>query len=108
MIFQRSRLLVDLRFCLGWGFPTSASRDSSGQEELSMSDHYWLSEAQLERLNPYFPRSHALHADSAGLWHAGARAFGRALTHRVFGTRALAPVWTLGAAHHTLTSVNDL
>lgn len=23
-----------------------------------MSDHYWLSEAQLERIKPYFPRSH--------------------------------------------------
>lgn len=23
-----------------------------------MSDHYWLSKAQLERLKPYFPRSH--------------------------------------------------
>lgn len=23
-----------------------------------MSDHFWLSEAQLERIKPYFPRSH--------------------------------------------------
>jgi len=23
-----------------------------------MSDHYWLTEAQLERIKPYFPRSH--------------------------------------------------
>jgi len=23
-----------------------------------MSDHYWLTEAQLERIQPYFPRSH--------------------------------------------------
>jgi putative transposase len=23
-----------------------------------MSDHYWLTEAQLERIRPYFPRSH--------------------------------------------------
>jgi transposase len=23
-----------------------------------MSDHYWLSEAQLERIKPYFPQSH--------------------------------------------------
>jgi putative transposase len=23
-----------------------------------MSDQYWLSEAQLERIKPYFPRSH--------------------------------------------------
>ncbi len=23
-----------------------------------MSDHYWLTEPQLERIKPYFPRSH--------------------------------------------------
>jgi transposase len=23
-----------------------------------MSDHYWLSEAEIERMKPYFPRSH--------------------------------------------------
>jgi hypothetical protein len=28
------------------------------QEALQMSDHYWLSEAQLERIKPYFPQSH--------------------------------------------------
>jgi hypothetical protein len=25
-----------------------------------MSDLYWLSEAQIERLRPYFPKSHGL------------------------------------------------
>ena len=25
-----------------------------------MSDHYWLSEPQLERIKPYFPRSHGV------------------------------------------------
>ena len=25
-----------------------------------MSDHYWLSEAQLNRIKPYFPRSHGV------------------------------------------------
>ena len=25
-----------------------------------MSDHYWLSQAQLERIKPYFPRSHGV------------------------------------------------
>ncbi len=25
-----------------------------------MSDHYWLTEAQIERQKPYFPRSHAV------------------------------------------------
>ena len=25
-----------------------------------MSDHYWLSEAQIERIKPYFPRSHGV------------------------------------------------
>ncbi len=25
-----------------------------------MSDHYWLNEAQLERIKPYFPRSHGV------------------------------------------------
>ncbi len=25
-----------------------------------MSDHYWLSETQLERIKPYFPRSHGV------------------------------------------------
>jgi len=25
-----------------------------------MSDHYWLTEAQIERLKPYFPRSHGV------------------------------------------------
>ena len=25
-----------------------------------MSDHYWLTEAQIERLEPYFPRSHGV------------------------------------------------
>jgi transposase len=29
-----------------------------GQEDPPMSDQYWLSEAQLERIKPYFPRSH--------------------------------------------------
>src|SRR5713101_8962573 len=28
------------------------------QEALPMSDRYWLSEAQLERIKPYFPRPH--------------------------------------------------
>ena len=23
-----------------------------------MSDHYWISEAQVERIKPYFPRPH--------------------------------------------------
>lgn len=40
------------------GFLRCATRDSNGQEELPMSDHYWLTEAQLERIRPYFPRSH--------------------------------------------------
>jgi len=31
-----------------------------GQENLPMSDHYWLTEAQIERLKPYFPRSHGV------------------------------------------------
>ncbi len=25
-----------------------------------MPDHYWLTEAQIERLKPYFPRSHGV------------------------------------------------
>ena len=25
-----------------------------------MSDHYWLSETQLDRLKPFFPRSHGV------------------------------------------------
>ena len=25
-----------------------------------MSDHYWLSEAQLNRIKPHFPRSHGV------------------------------------------------
>lgn len=25
-----------------------------------MSDHYWLSETQIERIKPYFPRSHGV------------------------------------------------
>ena len=25
-----------------------------------MSDHYWLSEAQIERIEPYFPLSHGV------------------------------------------------
>jgi transposase len=25
-----------------------------------MSDHYWISEAQLKRIKPYFPRSHGV------------------------------------------------
>ena len=25
-----------------------------------MSDHYWLSEAQIKRIKPYFPRSHGV------------------------------------------------
>ncbi len=25
-----------------------------------MSDHYWLSKAQIERIKPYFPRSHGV------------------------------------------------
>ncbi len=25
-----------------------------------MSDHYWLTEAQIERLKPYFPRAHGV------------------------------------------------
>ena len=44
---------LDVR-CLG-GFLTRAGRDPSGQEDLLMSDHSWLSEAQLERIKPYFP-----------------------------------------------------
>ena len=30
------------------------------QEDLPMSDHYWLSETQLDRLKPFFPRSHGV------------------------------------------------
>jgi putative transposase len=30
------------------------------QEELDMSDHYWLSVAQVERIKPYFPLSHGV------------------------------------------------
>ena len=30
------------------------------QEDLQMSDHYWLSETQIERIKPYFPRSHGV------------------------------------------------
>lgn len=30
------------------------------QEDLLMSDHYWLSEAQIECIKPYFPRSHGV------------------------------------------------
>jgi putative transposase len=41
------------------GFLSFATRDSSGQEELPMSDHYWLTKAQLERIQPYFPRPHS-------------------------------------------------
>jgi len=41
-----------------WGFHSCAIRDSNGQEELPMPDHYWLTKAQLERIQPYFPRSH--------------------------------------------------
>jgi len=40
------------------GFPSCATRDSIGQEKLPMSDHYWLTETQFERIRPYFPRSH--------------------------------------------------
>lgn len=29
-------------------------------EDLHMSDHYWLSEAQIERIKPYFPRPHGV------------------------------------------------
>ena len=30
------------------------------QEELYMSDHYWLSVAQVECIKPYFPLSHGV------------------------------------------------
>jgi transposase len=30
------------------------------QEELHMSDHYWLSETQIERIRPFFARSHGV------------------------------------------------
>jgi putative transposase len=30
------------------------------QEDLPLSDHYWLSEAQIERIKPYFPLSHGV------------------------------------------------
>lgn len=30
------------------------------QEELYMSDHYWLSVAQVERIKPYFQLSHGV------------------------------------------------
>jgi putative transposase len=40
------------------GFLSCATRDSNGKEELPMSDHYWLTETQFERIRPYFPRSH--------------------------------------------------
>jgi len=30
------------------------------QEDLHMTDHYWLSEKQLNRIKPYFPRSHGV------------------------------------------------
>ncbi len=30
------------------------------QEDLQLSDHYWLSEAQLNRIKSYFPRSHGV------------------------------------------------
>jgi hypothetical protein len=36
------------------GFLSCATRDSNGQEELPMSDHYWLTETQFERIRPYF------------------------------------------------------
>lgn len=30
------------------------------QEDLNLSIHYWLSEAQIERIKPYFPQSHGV------------------------------------------------
>ena len=30
------------------------------QEDLQLSDHYWLSEAQIKRIKPYFPLSHGV------------------------------------------------
>jgi transposase len=30
------------------------------QEDLHISDHYWLSEAQIARVKPYFPRAHGV------------------------------------------------
>jgi transposase len=30
------------------------------QEDLPMSDHFWLSHSQLERIKPYFPLSHGV------------------------------------------------
>jgi putative transposase len=30
------------------------------QEDVRMTDHYWLSEKQLTRIKPYFPRSHGV------------------------------------------------
>jgi len=30
------------------------------QEDLHMTDHYWLSETQIERIKPYFPLSHGV------------------------------------------------
>jgi len=32
----------------------------AGQEDLPMSDHFWLTEAQLKRIEPYFPLSHGV------------------------------------------------
>ena len=40
------------------GFLSCSTRDSNGQEESPMSNHYWLTETQLEHIRPYFPRSH--------------------------------------------------
>jgi putative transposase len=42
------------------GFKSGLGCDSSGQEDLTMSDHYWLTETQLKRIKPYFPRSHGI------------------------------------------------
>jgi len=33
------------------GFKSDLGCDSSGQDDLPMSDHYWLTELQLERFN---------------------------------------------------------
>ena len=30
------------------------------QEDLQLSDHYWLSETQIKRIKPYFPLSHGV------------------------------------------------
>lgn len=53
-----------------------------------MSNLYWLSEAQMERLKPFFPKSHGNRARTAGPMRGPVRCYSKSCSTGISGRSA--------------------